>query len=150
MPTIIMCAPLDLPGAYLQQRLRMVQGLDLRFLIHTKHKGLVGRMEVAADNIADLVDEERIGGELEGLSTMGLQSEDPPMRCTVLRHRPLAWAMPRMLQCVAPGGVASKVCVMTRSTSWSVTVRAAPGLGLSSRPSRRVATNRWRHLQTVC
>ena len=69
--------------------------------------------------------------------------------CTVVRPRPLALALPRLLQWVAPRGVASRVRTMTSSTCSSVTRRGAPGRGSSYKPSSRSRTNRPRHLQTV-
>ena len=43
----------------------------------------------------------------------------------------------------------SSVIVTTRSTSASLTVRGAPGLGSSRRPSHPFSMNRRRHLPTV-
>jgi hypothetical protein len=40
-----------------QQRLRPVQGLDLRFFIHAQNQSPVRRIQVQADNIADLFHE---------------------------------------------------------------------------------------------
>ena len=51
--------------------------------------------------------------------------------------------------CVAPWGVDSSVRVTTASTASSVILRGAPGLGSSTNPSRRLLTNRFRHLPTV-
>ena len=52
--------------------------------------------------------------------------------------------------CVEPsGGASSKVVTMTCSTMSSVIFRGWPGRGSSSRPSRRLAANRVRHLPTV-
>jgi hypothetical protein len=46
-------------------------------------------------------------------------------------------------------GVVSSVSTTTASTTSSLIVRAAPGLGASTSPSSRSAANRWRHLPTV-
>ena len=62
---------------------------------------------------------------------------------------PVALAMPRVLQCVAAVGLVSKVRVMTRSMSASLTVRGVPDRGSSTSPSSRLATNRFRHTPTV-
>ena len=62
---------------------------------------------------------------------------------------PEAFAMERVLQCVAPLGVDSRVLVRTCSTSASETLRGAPGRGSSVSPSRRCSRKRERHLPTV-
>ncbi len=71
------------------------------------------------------------------------------MRLMVAWLRPAAWAIPRVLQCVAPRGVLSSVRTTTCSISSSVMVRGAPGRGSSYKPARRSRTNRVRHLPTV-
>src|SRR6516162_9520541 len=73
-----MAAPLDLTRPHRQQRLGAVERLDLGLFIHAEHQGTVGRVEVEPDNVADLVDKQRIGGELEGLDAMRLQAEGAP------------------------------------------------------------------------
>src|ERR1700730_4838278 len=72
------------------------------------------------------------------------------MRLTVLWLNPHRVAMARVLQCVAARGVASSVSVTICSTWASLMRRGAPGRGSSSNPSSRAATNRLRHLPTVC
>lgn len=54
------------------------EGLDLRFLVHAQNGGVVGRIEVQADHIDHLVDEQRVGGELEGVLTVGQEVERLP------------------------------------------------------------------------
>jgi hypothetical protein len=65
VPLVVVRAPLDLPRAHRQQGLRAIEGLHLRFLIHAQHQGVLGRIHVLADDIAHLVDEQRIGGQLK-------------------------------------------------------------------------------------
>jgi len=55
----------------------------------------------------------------------------------------------RVDQCVASGGALSSVSTTTASITSSPIVRAAPGRGASTRPSRRPSAKRWRHLPTV-
>ena len=57
-------------GHHRQNRLFAVERLDLAFLIDTKDQRPVGRRQIEADNIADLVDEKRIVRKLEGLRAM--------------------------------------------------------------------------------
>ena len=71
------------------------------------------------------------------------------MRLTVAALSPHTLAIERVLQCVAPAGIVSKVCTTTRSTSSSPIVRGAPGRGSSSKPSQPSRRNRRRHLPTV-
>jgi hypothetical protein len=75
---IVVRAPLDLPGAHRQQRLTAVQSLDLRLLVHTQHQRLVRRVQIQSHDVPDLVDEQRIGRQLERLASMRLQAERAP------------------------------------------------------------------------
>ena len=56
----------------------MLQGLGLALLIDAQYQCMVGRAEVEADDVADLLDEERIGVELEVLLPAGLDVERSP------------------------------------------------------------------------
>jgi hypothetical protein len=47
--------------------------LNLALLIHAQNQRLVGRIEVKADDVAHLFDEERIGREFERLAAVRLQ-----------------------------------------------------------------------------
>ena len=95
MAPIIVRLPGGDPRAQWQQGLRAVQRLDLTLLIDGEDHGIRRRIRIQADDIADFVDELRIGRELERLDTMGLQakrSPDPPDRTVAqargLGHRP--------------------------------------------------------------
>jgi len=68
---------------------------------------------------------------------------------TVCRLIPCRWAIDRVDQCAASLGVVSSVSTTTASTTSSLIVRAAPGLGASASSSSRSAANRWRHLPAV-
>ena len=63
---------------------------------------------------------------------------------------PISRAIMRVLQCVASLGVDSKVRVITASICASLILRGLPLRGASSSPSRRIATKRARHFDTVC
>ena len=71
------------------------------------------------------------------------------IRATADCVNPSSAARERVDQCVASFGVDSNVVVITASTRSSLTVRGRPGRGSSSSPSRRSATNRFRHFRTV-
>ena len=58
-----------------QFRLGPVQGLDLRLLVDAEHHRVIRRIEVKSRDITDFLDEEGIGGELEGLGQVGLDAE---------------------------------------------------------------------------
>ncbi len=65
------------PGAALLQRQAgraAVERLDLRLLVHRKHDGVGGRIDIEADNIAQLGHEVRIVRQLELTPAMGRQS----------------------------------------------------------------------------
>jgi hypothetical protein len=49
----------------------------LGFLIDAEHDRALGRVEVEPDDIADLLDELRVRGELPGLLRMGLGARRP-------------------------------------------------------------------------
>ncbi len=54
------------------------RGLDPALLVDTQHQRRVGRIEMEADDGADLLDEEGIGGEREVLLPVGLDLERGP------------------------------------------------------------------------
>ena len=56
-----------------QDRRGPVQGLDLRFLIDAEHHGLLRRVQIQPDHVADLRVELGVGGELERLDPPRLQ-----------------------------------------------------------------------------
>ena len=55
-----------------QAGLRSVQGLDLAFLVNTKHQGLLGRIKVEANNIRKLFQKASIPRQFEILYSMWL------------------------------------------------------------------------------
>jgi hypothetical protein len=71
------------------------------------------------------------------------------MRCTDETDRPDAFAIERVLQCVASIGIVSSVLVTTSAILSSPILRGAPQRGSSSRPSKRFFANRRRQVPTV-
>ena len=61
-----------------KRRLHSVERLDLRFLVHAKDDGALRWVEVQADDVSDLLDEERVVGQLERLRAVRLESEGSP------------------------------------------------------------------------
>jgi len=65
-------APLGHAGHHRQHRGGPVQRLDLGLLIHTQHQRGVRRIQVEPDDVANLVDEQRVGGQFERVGAMRL------------------------------------------------------------------------------
>ncbi len=78
VPLIVVAAPLRGARDHRQHRGGPLQRPDLRLLIHREHRRVRRRSEVEADDIADLVDQERVGGQLELLHQPGFEPEGPP------------------------------------------------------------------------
>ena len=149
VPDVVVAAPLGHPGDHRQHRRGPLQRLDLRLLIDREDRRVRRRRQVQADHVADLVDEQRVRGDLEVLGPPGLQPERPPDPVHVSARSPTCRASSRLDQCVAPSGASSRVRTTTSSTWASVIVRGTPGRGSSLSPSSRRARNRFRHLLTV-
>ena len=69
------------PGAALlhwQAGLGAVERLDLAFFIDREDDGMGGRIDIEADDVAQLVDEARVGGELELFHPVRLQAVRAP------------------------------------------------------------------------
>jgi hypothetical protein len=79
----------------------------------------------------------------------GLSPNARQIRLTADCDIPVAAAVERVDQCVAPVGCSSSVFTITRSTSSSLIVRGLPGRGSSCKPSTPRLANRTRHLLTV-
>ena len=78
------------------------------------------RVQVEPDDVDDLVDELRVGGQLEGVLQVGLETEVLPNPADGRFHSPLRWAIAARDQCVSPPtsgpGVDSSVAMITSST----------------------------------
>ncbi len=103
---VVMRHPLHVAQPHGQQRLGAIQGLDLSLLIDAEHHRLIGRVQVQADDVADLFDEERILRQLEvplpvGLHREGLQPAvnrglGDPSRCSKSPRTPVGAAIGRL------------------------------------------------------
>ena len=69
---------LDVAEPQGQEGLGALQGLALALLVDAQDQSMVGRIQIETDDVADLLDEEGIGGELEVLLPMGLEVEGGP------------------------------------------------------------------------
>ena len=71
---VVMGAGLGMAGLHRQGRLRPSQRLDLCLLVHRDDHSVVGRVDVEADDVADLQLEPRVAGDLECLHPVGLEA----------------------------------------------------------------------------
>src|SRR5258706_12964207 len=78
MPHIAVRATFRYARHHRQDRLLAIKCLDLAFLVYAEDKGSVRWGQVKADNIAYLVDEQRIAPQLECLATVWLPAERRP------------------------------------------------------------------------
>ena len=99
MSHVVMGTSLRYPRSQRQDRLCAIQRLDLALLVNAQHQGLGRRVQVKPDDIAHLVDKQRVRGELEGLGSMRLQPESAPHTTDrTLRELELARHGPRAAQ----------------------------------------------------
>ena len=75
MPDVIGGDPFDVAQPHRQHGLGAVERMDLGFPVDTENDGVIGRVEVEADDVAQLSDEEGIVGELEVTLAMRLDGE---------------------------------------------------------------------------
>ncbi len=68
-------------GQQRQDRCGAVQRLDLGLLVHGEHHRSIGRVEVQADDVADLLNQLGVGGELEGVLLPGFEAKRTPYLC---------------------------------------------------------------------
>jgi hypothetical protein len=94
-------------AAFLQGQtgLGSVKGLDLAFLIQAQNQGLVRRIQIQPDDIAQLLYEAFVPAEFEGADQMGLQVVLFQILRMVASLSFWALAIVRVLQCVAFGGL---------------------------------------------
>src|SRR5271168_2203647 len=78
MPHVAVRATFGYARHHRQDRLLAIECLDLALLIDAEDEGSVGRGKVKADDIAYLVDEQRVVRQLERLATVRLQAERRP------------------------------------------------------------------------
>ncbi len=75
---VVVCMPLNLAGPHRQQRRTALQRLHLALLVDAQYQRLVRRIEIQPDDIADLLDEQRIARTFEGARPVRLQRERLP------------------------------------------------------------------------
>jgi hypothetical protein len=78
MANVVVRDAFDIAQTEREERLGAVEGLDLALLIDGQDDRVIGRVEVEPDDVANLLDEEGVRGDLEVLLTMGLEAEGLP------------------------------------------------------------------------
>ena len=97
VPDVVVGVAFGVAEAHRQRRLGAIERLDLRLLVHAQDHRVVGRAEAQPDDVAHFLDEERIGGQLEGLRQMRLDPEEGEPTLV-----PCSWQCPQL----APGACA--------------------------------------------
>ena len=67
MTLVVVCAALRHARQHRQDRLCAIECLDLALFVDTEHQRAVRRRQIEPDDVADLVHEQRIARQLEGL-----------------------------------------------------------------------------------
>ena len=78
MPLVVVGHRAGPPLLHGQARLGPVQRLDLAFLVDRQHNDMCRRFDIETDNIAQLLNELRVFGQLEAACTVRLQAVRPP------------------------------------------------------------------------
>ena len=64
---VVVCDAFEVTESHRHHGLRAPKGLNLALLINTQHQRIARWIQIQTNHITHLLDEERIGGELEGL-----------------------------------------------------------------------------------
>ena len=75
---VVVTAPLGDARQHRQHWRGPLQCLDLRFFVHREDRRVGRRSQIQAHHVADLVDEQRVRGDLEVFRAPWLQPESPP------------------------------------------------------------------------
>ncbi len=76
MAFVVVRDTFDVAETHRQHRLGTLERLALTLLVHTDDQGVVGRAQIEADDVAQLLDEERIVRQLEAFGAVRLQPEE--------------------------------------------------------------------------
>jgi hypothetical protein len=150
VPMVVVGLPSREPRPQRQERRRPVEGLNLALLVDREHQGVIGWIEIEADDIAQFLHKARVAGELEALHSMGLQAVLSPNAVDGGVPEPLGLAIVRTLQCVAPGGVVWSVASTTALIFSAPIIGLRPGRGFSKEsPGTPPRAKRSRQSRTV-
>ena len=133
-----------------QAGLGAVERLDLALLVDRQHDGVGGRIDIEADDVAQLA--RRTSGSFESLNCRTRCGCSPcarQMRWTELTLMPVAFAIMAPVQCVASPGGSASVSATTRAATSAPSGGMREGRVLSrSRPSTPSAMKRSCQRQT--
>jgi hypothetical protein len=85
----------DIAQAHRENGLGTIQRLNLALLVDAQDHGVLGRMEIQPDNIADLFDEKGIIGDFEMALAMGLKTKGAPDSLDRRPKPPYIWFLAR-------------------------------------------------------
>jgi hypothetical protein len=141
------------PGPALLQGktwLGAIQGLDLRLLIDAEDDGVSWRIDIKADDVADLGRKIGIVGQLEGSDAVRAKPWARQMRCTEVRLTRAILAITRPVQgVISPGGSPrGRATIRSATSSASLGTRAGRVLSCSS-PGTPSSMNRACQRQTA-
>lgn len=136
MAVVVMGDTFNVPESDRQERLGAFECLNLRLLVYAQHERVFGRIEIQPNNVPDLLDEERIGGEFEVTGSMRLDVEQREIALNRAlgdsgfggqrTHRPLR----------GPFGFRSQSLVKQRRDALLVMGPRPPGSGLTVQASQ--------------
>ncbi len=72
MADVVVSDALDIAQSHGQHRLSAVQRLNLALLVHAKYQGMVGRIQVKANDVPRLLDEEGVSREFKATASVRL------------------------------------------------------------------------------
>lgn len=73
-----------------RQRFRALQRQDLTRLVDTRDDGVVGQVEIEADDIVDILDEERVSEQLGTCGAGATSGDGCSARCTYSEFLPMS------------------------------------------------------------
>jgi hypothetical protein len=118
----------------------MARALLILFSSTHSANALDGGAQAKTDDGADLLDEERIGGQLEAFCSTGLHTEQgPKYRATELFDMPASCAAVRALQCFEPAGCSCRTLLGRSAIISTSCARRAIIFGLIMRLSQTLS-----------
>jgi hypothetical protein len=112
---VIMRRAFGLARPHRHERLGAVQGMVLTLLVRAQGQRPIRRVEMQPHDLARLCDEGRIFRALNVLTRCGNRVKTRQVRRAIVSLSLQAWALARVLQCVAFRGDCSKVRAITAS-----------------------------------
>jgi hypothetical protein len=124
--------------------------LDLAFLVDAQHQGVIRRVQVQADDVAHLLDEERVVQSLKLVEAMRLQPEDREVAMHGALGQPVGSARLRRDQWVLPLGLLASAVLINSAISSSPVVRGRSGFSRHKGRAERIVRVASRAGGSVC